>query len=58
MLGGLKSFLGDYPMASVYFVYMGSRRMHEDEIEIVPAQQMLKNLPQLLSGEKRADTLK
>jgi len=52
MLGGLKSFLGDYPMANAHFVYMGSRRMHEDKIEIVPAQQMLKNLPQLLSGEK------
>jgi len=58
MLGGLKSFLGDYPMASAYFVHMGSRRMHEDKIEIMPAQHMLKNLPHLLSGEKRADTPK
>ena len=52
MLGGLKSFLSDYPMASAHFVYMGSRRMHEDKIEIVPAQHMIKNLPHLLSGEK------
>jgi hypothetical protein len=51
MLGGLKSFLSDYPMASAHFVYMGSRRMHEDNIEIVPAQHMIKNLPHLLSGE-------
>jgi predicted AAA+ superfamily ATPase len=58
MLGGLKSFLDDYPMASAHFVYMGSRRMHEDKIEIMPAQHMLKNLPHLLSGEKRADTPK
>jgi len=52
MLGGLRSFLGDYPMASAYFVYMKSRRMHDNEIEIVPAQQMLKSLPQVLSRDK------
>jgi predicted AAA+ superfamily ATPase len=52
MLSGLKSFMDDYPMAKAHFVYMGSRRMHEDKIEIVPAQQMIKNLPQLLSGGK------
>ena len=51
MLGGLRSFLVDYPMASAYFVYMGRRRMHEDAIEIVPAEQMLKSLPQVLSGD-------
>ena len=51
MLGGLKSFLGEYPMANAHFVYMGSRRMHEDKIEIVPVQQMLKALPRLLSGD-------
>lgn len=50
MLGGLKAFLTDYPMASANFVYMGSRRMHEGNIEIIPAQQILKDLPDLLSG--------
>ena len=58
MLGGLRSFLGDYPIASAYFVYMGSRRMHEGEIEIVPAQQMLKDLPRILSAEKRSGAAK
>jgi predicted AAA+ superfamily ATPase len=55
MLGGLKSFLTDYPMAKAYFVYMGNRRMYEDKIEIVPAVEILKNLRALLSGEIRKD---
>lgn len=44
MLGGLKSFLTDYPMAKAYFVYMENRRVYEDKIEIVPAGEILKNL--------------
>jgi len=48
MLGGLKSFLADYPMAKAYFVYMGSRRMYEDRIEIVPVEEILKGLKMLL----------
>jgi predicted AAA+ superfamily ATPase len=52
LLGGLRAFLSDYPAAKARFVYMGSRRMHEEAIEIVPVVQMLRNLPQLLSGEK------
>jgi len=49
MLGGLKSFLADYPMAKAYFVYMGNRRMYEEKIEIVPVLEILKNLKALLS---------
>jgi predicted AAA+ superfamily ATPase len=49
MLGGLKSFLTDYPTAKAYFVYMGNRRMYEDKIEIVPALEILKNLRTLIS---------
>jgi hypothetical protein len=49
MLGGLKSFLADYPMAKAYFVYAGNRRMYEDKIEIVPVLEILKNLKPLLS---------
>jgi predicted AAA+ superfamily ATPase len=52
MLGGLKSFLDDYPKAKAHFVYLGSRRMREGAIDIVPARQMLMNLRQLLSGEE------
>jgi len=49
MLGGLKSFLADYPMAKAYFVYGGNRRMYEDKIELVPALEILKNLETLLA---------
>jgi len=49
MLGGLKSFLADYPMAKTYFVYGGNRRMYEDKIELVPALEILKNLETLLA---------
>lgn len=50
MLGGLKSFLADYPMAKAYFVYMGNRRMYEDKIEIVPVLEILKKLKALLAS--------
>jgi hypothetical protein len=49
MIGGLKSFLADYPMAKAYFVYTGNRRMYEGKIEIVPVLEMLKNLKTLLA---------
>ncbi len=55
MLGGLKSFLVDYPMAKAYFAYGGDRRMHDDKIEIVPVLEILKNLRQILaSGDASA----
>jgi predicted AAA+ superfamily ATPase len=54
MLGGLKSFLADYPMARAYFIYAGNRRMYEDKIEIVPVLEILKNVKVLLSGEVAA----
>jgi hypothetical protein len=49
MLGGLKSFLADYPVAKAYFVYAGNRRMYEGKIEIVPVLEILKKLPTLLA---------
>jgi len=49
MLGGLKSFLEDYPMAKAYFVYTGNRRMYDGKIEIVPVFEILKNLKTLLA---------
>jgi predicted AAA+ superfamily ATPase len=48
-LGGLKSFMTDYPMARAYFVYTGNRRMAEGKIEIIPISEALKNLTTLLS---------
>jgi len=55
MLGGLKSFLADYPMAKAYFVYTGNRRMYEGKIEIIPVLEILKNLKTLLSSEIATD---
>jgi uncharacterized protein len=49
MLGGLKSFLADYPMAKAYFLYTGNRRMYDGKIEIVPVLEILKNLKPLLA---------
>jgi len=49
MLSGLKSFLKDYPMAKAYFVYGGEKYMREGNIEIMPINNLLKNLPSVLS---------
>ena len=58
MLGGLKSFLVDYPMAKAYFVYMGNRRMYDGKIEIIPVLEILKNLRTILAvGKLTANTL-
>ena len=55
LLGGLKSFSVDYPMAKAYFVYTGNRRMYEGKIEIIPVLEILKNLGPLLSCEIATD---
>lgn len=49
MLRGLRSFLKDYPLAKAYFVYGGERHIHEGEIEIIPIEYTLKELPAILS---------
>ncbi|OGS22938.1 MAG: ATPase [Elusimicrobia bacterium RIFOXYA2_FULL_39_19] len=48
MLSGLKSFLKEYPMARAYFVYGGDKYMREGNIEILPVNNLLKNLPDIL----------
>jgi len=48
MLGGLKSFLADYPVAKAYFAYTGNRRMYHNKIEIVPVLEVLNNLETIL----------
>jgi len=49
MLKGLKSFLEDYPMSKVYFIYGGSRQMRDGKISIIPIDDALRHLPELLS---------
>jgi predicted AAA+ superfamily ATPase len=52
MFNGLKLFLKDYPMAKAFLVYGGTRRMFEGPIEIVPMEDLLKNLFELLAGTR------
>lgn len=49
-LSGLRSFLKNYPMAKSYFIYGGQRTMREKEIEILPVEYFLKNLPAILQS--------
>ncbi|MFH0940431.1 MAG: ATP-binding protein [Candidatus Omnitrophota bacterium] len=49
MLRGLKSFLADYPVARAYFVYGGNRQMKEGKIPILPLDNVLKRLPEILA---------
>jgi predicted AAA+ superfamily ATPase len=55
MFGGLKSLLTAYPMARAYFVYLGTRRLYENVIEVIPFQECLKKLGALMSGDNRKD---
>lgn len=50
MFKGLKAFLKEYPSAKAYFLYGGGRRLREGNIEILPMQMALKELPTLLSS--------
>lgn len=47
-LKGLKIFLNEYPQAKAFFVYGGQRKMREGNIDILPFETALKNLPKLL----------
>ncbi len=49
MLSALKSFLKDYAMAKAYLIYGGERRLRQDDIQIVPIKDILKELPGILS---------
>ncbi|MCX5750454.1 MAG: AAA family ATPase [Candidatus Saganbacteria bacterium] len=52
VLSGLKAFLKDYPMAKAFFIYGGERRMREGQIDVVPLETALKELPALLGQSK------
>ena len=47
-LRGLKTFLKDYPTAKAYYIYGAERRMSEGDIDIIPLDYALKNLPAIL----------
>ncbi|MBI5701148.1 ATP-binding protein [Candidatus Saganbacteria bacterium] len=50
MLKGLKAFTQDYPMAKSYFLYGGKRKIREGSIELLPIEDALKGLPEILSS--------
>lgn len=43
-LHGLKAFSKDYPLAKCYLLYGGDRKLFEDNIEIIPIKEFLKNI--------------
>lgn len=48
MLKGLKSFLKDYPQSKACFLYGGERREWDNQIEIIPISEAMKELPAIL----------
>ena len=48
MLTGLKALIKDYPEAETYFIYGGDRQMSYGEINVMPFDETLKNLPKIL----------
>lgn len=50
MLRGLKAFLKDYPSAKAYLIYGGTRRLYDGNITILPIQDALLTLPDLLTS--------
>lgn len=48
-LKGLKHFLKEYPQAKCFCIYGGKRRMRDGKAEIIPMEEALENLPELLS---------
>lgn len=49
MLRGLRHFLKEYPQSKNFLIYGGKRKMRDGNIEIIPMEEALKNLPKLLS---------
>lgn len=45
---GLRAFLKDYPMAKAFLLYGGSRRRREGSVDLIPLQEALPRLPELL----------
>lgn len=48
-LRGLRYFSREYPQSKNFLIYGGKRKMRDGNIEIIPMEESLKNLPELLS---------
>jgi hypothetical protein len=45
---GLKAFLQDDPMAQAYIFYGGTRRYKEGNIEVIPVEDALRELTEII----------
>lgn len=50
MLKGLKAFQKDYPSAKLYLIYGGTRRYYEGHVTILPIQEAILSLPEIVSS--------
>ena len=50
----LAAFLDDYPMATAFLAYGGTRSYHEGKIRVVPLETLLRELPGILDRPHRA----
>jgi predicted AAA+ superfamily ATPase len=51
---GLKTFMKDYPLSRGIMIYGGKRKIYDRGVEIWPADEALKSLPQILNNSKTA----
>jgi predicted AAA+ superfamily ATPase len=47
-LNGLLAFQKDYPEAKLYFIYSGNRKEYRGDIQLIPMEEMLQILPEIL----------
>ena len=52
-VAGLRSFSSDYPAARLLLLYGGDRRLTVDGIDVMPVDEGLSRLPQILQGKNR-----
>ncbi|MDD4202908.1 MAG: AAA family ATPase [Candidatus Omnitrophica bacterium] len=45
---GLKAFLKDYPMAKAFYLYNGTRKLYQDNIESLPLKNFFNNIADIL----------
>lgn len=50
---GLKAFAKDYPMAHLTLIYGGSEKLYIDNINVIPVEQALFALPQILQEQQQ-----
>lgn len=49
-LKGLKSFKEDYPESKLFMIYGGNKRLFIDEVEVIPMEDLFKNMLEILKN--------